>query len=249
MYEPVFELASFGTLPLEARKHLIGVACEFLIAVNREWLKRNPGCPDFYTIAPKYALKLRPFGLDRWQDIPQTIALREGDCKDFTCWRVAQLREQGVADCGPRILASESAGLVAYHVQVRNDVKVEDPSVAMGMPKNLSSSQLKSLFTTAPGQQAGIQSNLHGTGDGNIRNMPTNLPAAQQPIVVTATEFQTLLRTIGAQPAISVTTVFDPQTTAAIKAFQSKVGLKATGNPTPRTLLALRAVAGRTQAA
>ena len=118
MYEPIFELKSLGKMSLVDGKHLIEVYCEALIATNRTWLKRNPGAPKFYELAPKYALKLRPFGINEWQDYPQTIALGEGDCKDFVCMRVAELREAGCPDCGPRILAQEAKGIISYHVRV-----------------------------------------------------------------------------------------------------------------------------------
>jgi hypothetical protein len=229
MYEPIFELASFGSLPLEDRKHLIGVMCEALIAVNRSWLKRNPGTPSFYTISPAYAMKLRPFGIDRWQDIPQTLALREGDCKDFTCWRVAELREQGVADCGPRILATEAPGIISYHVQVRNDIKVEDPSVAMGMPKNITSSQLKALFTNpAQGQRAA----------GPLPSVP-----AQREIF--AADIQELLNILGAHPPVAPTGVFDPQTAQAMASFQLALGMKPTGFADPRSVYVLQEAANR----
>ena len=146
MYEPVFELASFNLLPQDNRTNLVGLLVEALIGVNRKWLRRHPETPPFYQSRLVYQLKVRPFGLDRWQDIPQTMAMGGGDCKDFVAWRVAEMREQGWPDVGPRIITKESGGVIVYHVQVRIDTTVEDPSVALGMPTNMTAQQIRGLI-------------------------------------------------------------------------------------------------------
>jgi len=145
MYEPVFELGTFDVAPVNVRANLIGTMVEALIAVNRAYLRLNPDTPPFYQSQLKYHLKIRPFGLDRWQDIPTTLALGGGDCKDFVAWRVAELREKGYPDVGPRIIAKETGNVIVYHVQVRIDTQVEDPSVALGMPTNMSAQQVQNL--------------------------------------------------------------------------------------------------------
>ncbi len=233
MYEPIFELKSFGELPLDDRKHLIEVYCEALIATNRTWLKRNPGAPKFYELAPKYALKLRPFGIDRWQDYPQTIALGEGDCKDFVCMRVAELREAGCPDCGPRILAQEAKGIISYHVQVRIDTRIEDPSVAMGMPKNLSASQLKQLFTNP--------ADLTPPNAQQMQQMAQQ-PAQQStgtPCVCPPRQVQQMLGLLGSNPRVAITGFYDQATAAAVASFQSACGMQPTGVADSETVNAM----------
>jgi len=146
MYEPVFELGTFDVAPVNVRINLIGTMVESLIAINRAYLKLNPDTPPFWSAKLSYHMKIRPFGLDRWQDIPTTIAMQGGDCKDFVAWRVAELRELGYPDVGPRVTAREANGLIVYHVQVRIDTQVEDPSVALGMPTSMSADQVKNLM-------------------------------------------------------------------------------------------------------
>ena len=149
MYSPVLELSSFDTFPIAQRREMIRVIVEMLIAVNRTFLRLNPTTPPMYDVAPKYAMKVRPFGLDTWEDIPRVMQLGSGDCKDFVAWRVAELREAGYDDVAPRVISFEretSQGpLVLYHVQVRIGIGVEDPSVILGMPKTMTAEQIKGL--------------------------------------------------------------------------------------------------------
>lgn len=168
MYTPVLELQSFDTLDLGQRLDVLRGLLEFLILNNRLWLRQNPQCPPMYEVAPSYKLKIRPFGLDTWQDIPRTLALGSGDCKDFACWRVAELREKGIPDVSPRIKVSESpkTGVVVYHIQVRRDLQLEDPSDILGMPKNLTAAQVKNLIVGRNGvdgilaEMSGVSSEL-----------------------------------------------------------------------------------------
>jgi hypothetical protein len=150
MYSPVLELDSFDSLPLGNRLDVLRGLLEMLILNNRIWLRKNPIRP-MYEYALNYTFKVRPFGLDTWQDIPRTLALGSGDCKDFACWRVAELREMGVPDVSPRIKVSEVNGLVVYHIQVRCDLQVEDPSAKLGMPKSISEDQAKALIVGSGG--------------------------------------------------------------------------------------------------
>ena len=165
MYQPVFELASFDILDQNARTNLVGLLVEALIGVNRKWLRRYPNTPPFYKAAPSYALKnppLRPrplaghppdhrvsFGGLRRGPLFRLTRRSRGHPlpgKDFVAWRVAEMREAGYPDVGPRIITKEAGGVVVYHVQVRNDVTIEDPSVAMGMPQNMTPAQIRGLI-------------------------------------------------------------------------------------------------------
>lgn len=154
MYSPVFELESFNRAPVDLRKSMIQAAVEFLIAINRLYIRRF-GAPAMYQAGLQYRFKVRPFGLDAWQDIPRCITLGTGDCKDFSAWRVAELRESGATDANPRVIASESGGLVVYHVQVIRDTPngpiVEDPSRIFGMPPSISAEAAQKLMVGPSG--------------------------------------------------------------------------------------------------
>ena len=89
-------------------------------------------------------------GLDSWQDIPATLALGSGDCKDFACWRVAELRHAGYDDVYPHIKRSVHPDpngvdmpMTVYHIQVRIHEDIEDPSAILGMPSHVTYEQLR----------------------------------------------------------------------------------------------------------
>ena len=149
MYVPTMQLASFDHLSLNRRMICLRAFMEALCITNLQWLTENPGTPKFYHVRPRYLLKTHPkvnqpssgsvitFNMDSWQDIPQTIQLGTGDCKDFACWRVAEMRMLGVPDVAPYIKVSQIKNLTLYHIVVRIGLQEEDPSEAMGMPDNV----------------------------------------------------------------------------------------------------------------
>lgn len=155
MYLPKFELATFSFLPPERKKIILRAMLEALICTDwqfLEWYKEEFGqrFPSLYQYAPQYVLKVRPGGLDSWQDIPDTIALQSGDCKDFACWRVAELRSLGVDDVYPKIIeqtypdpSGNGPPMTVYHIQVRIGERTEDPSAILGMPSSVSYDQLR----------------------------------------------------------------------------------------------------------
>jgi len=150
MYQPKFELLSFSSLPVQRKQIVLRAALEFLIVADWNYIIENPGLPSLYDFAPQYILKVRPSGLDSWQDIPQTIALGSGDCKDFACWRIAELRHQGFDDVYPHIKVTyhpDPRGLeppmTVHHIQVRIHEQIEDPSLILGMPQHVTYEQLR----------------------------------------------------------------------------------------------------------
>ena len=140
MYIPKLDLKSFEYLPEERKCNCLRALLESLVAINREYLSTFPNTPKLYEHNPAYVFKKRPFSLDTWQDIPRTIELATGDCKDFACWRVAELRQQGYTDVSPYIkvnrIPNPQTGEVftIYHIQVRIGLQIEDPSLLLGMP-------------------------------------------------------------------------------------------------------------------
>jgi hypothetical protein len=80
MYQPKFELAGFATLSVQRKQTVLRGLLEALISADWNYILENPDTPPLYDYAPQYILKVRPAGLDSWQDIPQTLALGSGDC-------------------------------------------------------------------------------------------------------------------------------------------------------------------------
>lgn len=154
---PVFELASFDTLPLKARLIVLRRMLEALAQANYEFLRQNPNTPALYDWAPRYIIKSRPFSLDSWQDIPTTMERKTGDCKDFAAWRVAELYLKRNAKVGfhikTQVVPDPVRGdLVVYHIQVegyddRSRFVREDPSKLLGMPTVVTPAQLQKVMT------------------------------------------------------------------------------------------------------
>jgi hypothetical protein len=151
MYTPKFELSSFSTLPTQRKQIVLRGFLEALVVADWNYLIENPGLPSLYEAAPQYVLKVRPMGLDSWQDIQRTLELGSGDCKDFACWRIAELRHAGYDDVYPHIKVSyhnDPRGveppMTVYHIQVRIHETLEDPSAILGMPAHVTYDQLRS---------------------------------------------------------------------------------------------------------
>lgn len=152
-YCPRFELGSFDALGPEWKRGILGGLVESLVLPNRAYLRDFPHTPGLYDAGIPYV-----FNRDRWQDIPTMLQRGEGDCKDFTAWRVAELRQQGeraAVHVTDRLIHSPDGKLVMYHVLVRRPQpdgtwRLEDPSRMLGMDEggaSLSEEDVPSLFT------------------------------------------------------------------------------------------------------
>jgi hypothetical protein len=85
MYRPGFELCGFDTLPVQRKQVVLRALLEALVVAdwNYIWHREQAGeglLPSIYEIGPRYVLKVRPAGIDSWQDIPRTLELGSGDC-------------------------------------------------------------------------------------------------------------------------------------------------------------------------
>jgi hypothetical protein len=133
LYAPHFKLRAFDTLSEGAKITALERLLEALSAVNEAWLLEHPGAPWLYQSGVRY--EEEPRGRDDWQDIPETIALRVGDCEDLGCWRIAELRTRGREYARPYVKQSVTGPRTVYHVAVRRaDGRLEDPSRILGMP-------------------------------------------------------------------------------------------------------------------
>jgi hypothetical protein len=132
LYAPHFKLRAFDTLSDDARMHALTQLLEALVAVNFAWLREHRDAPWLYESGVRY--EEEPEGRDDWQDIPETIALRVGDCEDLGCWRIAELRARALEHAVPFIKRSVIGPRTVYHVAVRRaDGRLEDPSRILGM--------------------------------------------------------------------------------------------------------------------
>jgi len=132
LYAPQFKLRAFETLSDAARIALLKKLLEALAAVNETWLGEHPEAPWLYQSGVRY--EEEPPGRDDWQDIPETIALRVGDCEDLGCWRLAELRVRAGERAQAFVKQSVLGSRTVYHVAVqRADGSLEDPSRILGM--------------------------------------------------------------------------------------------------------------------
>jgi hypothetical protein len=135
-YRPVFEVASFLYLPPPARERILTALVEAQIAANLEYLAQYPQTAPLYELTRTGQI-VYVFNFDRWQDIPSCLDRMQGDCKDLSAWRVAELRRAGVfalVDVISRTRKTPVGDSIVYHVRVKlPSGQVEDPSVMAGM--------------------------------------------------------------------------------------------------------------------
>ena len=163
MFQPRYRLRSFGrSLPLNLAT--LQVLLGALVDLDRLILRTTPGIPPIYRSGVRY-VRDAP-GQEDWCDILEIVAQGYADCKSFAAWRVAELRENGIAArCDitqPRLLPG---GVLLYHIRVLfPDGHIEDPSIALGMGVHNAVSRPPSF---APGRRslrafAAQQAQLHG---------------------------------------------------------------------------------------
>jgi hypothetical protein len=139
VYSPRYCLVSFETLPNEDKRLVLEYLLEALTLADACYLRRNPGVPLLYESGVRY--EQEPDGRDDWQDVPDTLARRVGDCEDLGCWRMAELRVRH-RDGQTRwhitvddIPNARGILVTTYHIQLmRPDGSIEDPSRRLGMP-------------------------------------------------------------------------------------------------------------------
>lgn len=86
--------------------------------------------PSIYEVAPRYRVAKR----ETWKDIGTVLHDGWGDCKDFTAWRLAELRKQGIQAKAESIVERIGRRL-RFHTYVRyQDGRYEDPAKRLGMP-------------------------------------------------------------------------------------------------------------------
>jgi hypothetical protein len=138
VYAPQYRLKSFETIATPAKFVILRALLEALTTANMVYLQTNPHTPFLYESGVRYLEE--PPGFDEWQDVPDTIARRSGDCEDLACWRVAELRCGGEYGATHLITVEDMPDrngqiVTTYHICVlRADGSKEDPSRRLGMP-------------------------------------------------------------------------------------------------------------------
>jgi hypothetical protein len=87
---------------------------EALCKINEGHLEQRR-YPPLYEAGVRYE---REQGTEEWLDIPSVIDAGWGDCEDLACWRVAELRKQGVR-AGPYVRYRLVDGVFHYHALVQ----------------------------------------------------------------------------------------------------------------------------------
>ena len=148
MYAPHFRLVSFESIPHWRKGRVLGGLLSALAEANVAYLEQHPHTPKLYDSGVVY--QEEPPGRDEWQDIPDTIARREGDCEDLGSWRMGELWHGEDPDAAWYItvddLPDRSGRMVTtYHIMIlrsrptehtrqTEDGPIEDPSRLLGMP-------------------------------------------------------------------------------------------------------------------
>lgn len=108
----------------------VGYFLEALVQSNMDEVRSNPHLPDLYESGVRY-MRERD-GVNKWQGILESYALRVADCEDLAAARVAILRvrhREPKARCDVKFVRE---GL--WHVRVvRANGAIEDPSAVLGM--------------------------------------------------------------------------------------------------------------------
>ncbi len=132
MYAPHFRLRSFDILHAESREAVLRHLLEALIEANVAYLEARPETPWLYESGVTY--EEERFDRDDWNDIPETLVVKVGDCEDLAAWRIAELRMRAHEDARPHVTFDQRGARVTYHVTVRRaDGRIEDPSRVLGM--------------------------------------------------------------------------------------------------------------------
>lgn len=154
MFRPRYRIRSFGK-SLELNLAILHILLGALVATNRLILRTMPGIPSIYRSGVRY-VRDEP-GQEDWCDVLEILKQGFADCKSFAAWRVAELRENGIAArceiTNPRYLPGN---VLLYHIRVRwPDGRIEDPSIALGMKHHA----LTSHSPSSPWWRRGIRGN------------------------------------------------------------------------------------------
>lgn len=133
----------------EARNKCLQVFLWAMIVWNGRLLRmhREMGAPlpGLYSAGVRYIAE--PEGQEHWEDILSILQNKGADCEDLAAWRVAELRDAGIAARPAwrhrRVQSTETQKEYSmYHIVVavpsktaKGGYEIEDPSAKLGMGK------------------------------------------------------------------------------------------------------------------
>jgi hypothetical protein len=104
---------------------------ETLAELDLDHLRRHPRMPPLYRSGVRY--RREPDRSEKWRTIPVVMAAGHGDCEDLAAWRIAELRQAGIA-ARPCFRYRRHGSRRVYHIMVcLPDGTIEDPSRVLGM--------------------------------------------------------------------------------------------------------------------
>ena len=123
-----FEVATLGSLAVEAKLPLVANLVEALTSVNIAFLKSHETV-RLYESEVRY--ELMPW---TWLDIPAILTRKRADCKSLVAWRLAELRVEESEDARIHFVVQKAREHTVFHVQIqRANGRIEDPSRRLGM--------------------------------------------------------------------------------------------------------------------
>jgi hypothetical protein len=90
---------------------------------------------DYYPILPLYHIRpeYKIGASEQWKDIGSILRDGWGDCKDFTAWRLAELRKRGLRARAKSTVERQRKRLLFHTFIAYPDGTTEDPARILGM--------------------------------------------------------------------------------------------------------------------
>jgi hypothetical protein len=134
-----FKMLSFETLPKNRQMLVLRSLLEALVVVNWNFILTAPGgLPSLRQFIEEGRVKregvpVRPAraSSDSWLDIPSILSLGSGGPKDYACWLIAELRNDGEDDVYPHIKVTQRVEGSIWEIKVRHGERVIDPCAGM----------------------------------------------------------------------------------------------------------------------
>lgn len=102
---------------------------EVLTEADVAYLRKHPRTPRLYASGVRF--RREPPHEERWNDVPEVLRLRYGDCEDLAAWRCAEWRLAGV--WARPLLRSGGRAHLLHAVVLLPDGRIEDPSKRLGL--------------------------------------------------------------------------------------------------------------------
>ena len=119
-----------GVLNLPPIPRVIGAALEGLTSANQQFLRMHPRTPRLLESGVRYSWE--PPG-HNWWTIPEVLIAGKGDCKDFSTYLAAELREYDGIPPQQAYAYVYQTGPQMFHAVTMTPWGLVDPSKLLGM--------------------------------------------------------------------------------------------------------------------